>query len=70
MNRQQAENILDFYVDMEASGMGGKARQSLREVILDAMEDTYTLSYSPITTTPYIGEPLTVTYSAKNARES
>jgi len=37
MNREQAEHILDAYVEMECSGGDNKARQSLREVILDAM---------------------------------
>lgn len=37
MNREQAEHILDAYVGMECADYDDKARQSLREVILDAM---------------------------------
>ena len=37
MNRKQAQHILDAYVEMECAGGDNKARQSLREVILDAM---------------------------------
>ena len=37
MTRQQAEHLLDAYVDLENGGGDNKARQSLREVILDAM---------------------------------
>lgn len=39
MNREQAENILEAYINMECSGGDSKARQSLREVILDAMTE-------------------------------
>jgi len=39
MNKEQAENILEAYVNMECSGGDNKARQSLREVILDAMTE-------------------------------
>lgn len=37
MNREQAEHILDAYVNLECDGGDNKARISLREVILDAM---------------------------------
>lgn len=39
MNREQAENILEAYINMECGGGDNKARQSLREVILDAMTE-------------------------------
>lgn len=39
MNREQAQHILDAYVEMECAGGDSKARQSLREVILDAMTE-------------------------------
>ena len=39
MNRTQAENILEAYITLEVSGGDNKARQSLREVILDAMTE-------------------------------
>lgn len=39
MNREQAENILEAYVGMECNGGDNKTRQSLREVILDAMTE-------------------------------
>lgn len=45
MNREQAEHILDAYVEMECNGGDNKARQSLRDVILDAMTQ-----YKPSTT--------------------
>lgn len=48
MNREQAENILEAYINMECSGGDNKARQSLREVILDAMTE-----YKPQTITTY-----------------
>ena len=47
MNREQAEHILDAYVNMESCG-NGKARAALREVILDAMASVTITSY------PYI----------------
>lgn len=39
MNREQAENILEAYINIECGGGDNKARQSLREVILDAMTE-------------------------------
>ena len=48
MNREQAEHLLDAYVDMENCGGGDKARAALREVILDAMASVTITSY------PYI----------------
>lgn len=39
MNREQAENILEAYINLECGGGDNKARQSLREVILDAMTE-------------------------------
>lgn len=55
MNRKQAEHLLDAYVNLENGGGDNKARQSLREVILDAMEGYHSYSYPVITTTnlPY-----------------
>ena len=51
MTRQQAEHLLDAYVDLENGGGDNKARQSLREVILDAMasEPPKTSTYRGIT---------------------
>lgn len=51
MNREQAENILDAYVESARSRSvnGRKAAESLREVILSAMTDT---RYYPITVRP------------------
>lgn len=51
MNRKQAEHLLDAYVNMENGSGDNKARQSLREVILDAMEGYQSYSYPIITTT-------------------
>lgn len=51
MNRTQAEHLLDAYVNLENGGGDNKARQSLREVILDAMEGYHSYSYPIITTT-------------------
>lgn len=56
MNREQAEHLLDAYVNMENGGGDNKARQSLREVILDAMTE-YRTSVS--TTYPNITLPYT-----------
>lgn len=53
MNRKQAEHLLDAYVNLENGGGDNKARQSLREVILDAMEGYHSYSYPIITTTNY-----------------
>ena len=53
MNRKQAEHLLDAYVNLENGGGDNKARQSLREVILDAMEGYHLYSYPIITTTNY-----------------
>ena len=49
MNRKQAEHLLDAYVNLENGGGDNKARQSLREVILDAMEGYHSYSYPIIT---------------------
>ena len=51
MNRKQAEHLLDAYVNLENGGCDNKARQSLREVILDAMTTYSAYSYPIITTT-------------------
>lgn len=51
MNRNQAEHLLDAYVNLENGGGDNKARQSLREVILDAMTGYSGYSYPIITTT-------------------
>lgn len=37
LSREQAEHLLDAYVAMENGGGDNKARQALREVIIDAM---------------------------------
>lgn len=54
MNREQAEHILEAYIDMECGGGDSKARQSLREVILDAMTEYRS---KPTTTWPDITLP-------------
>lgn len=51
MNRTQAEHLLDAYVNLENGGGDNMARQSLREVILDAMTTYSAYSYPIITTT-------------------
>lgn len=52
MNRKQAEHLLDAYINLENGGGDNMARQSLREVILDAMTTYYSgYSYPVITTT-------------------
>lgn len=56
MNREQAENILEAYINMECGGGDNKARQSLREVILDAMTEYRS---KPTTTWPGITLPST-----------
>lgn len=48
MNRQQAEHILEAYINLECSGGDNNARAALREVILDAMT-----SYSNFSGTSY-----------------
>lgn len=53
INRKQAEHLLDAYVNLENGGGDNKARQSLREIILDAMEGYQSYSYPIITTTNY-----------------
>ena len=53
MNRTQAEHLLDAYINLENCGGDNKARQSLREVILDAMTGYSGYSYPIITTTNY-----------------
>ncbi len=55
MNREHAEHILDAYIELECAGGDNKARQSLREVILDAMTE-YKAS-GGITLTPGITLP-------------
>ena len=60
MNRQQAEHLLDAYVDLENGGGDNKARQSLREVILDAMaSEPPKPSTYPGITYPHITIPTT-----------
>lgn len=54
MNREQAEHILEAYINMECGGGDNKARQSLREVILDAMTEYRS---KPTTTWPGITLP-------------
>ena len=53
MNRKQAEHLLDAYVNLENGGGDNRARQSLREVILDAMEGYQSYAYPIITSTNY-----------------
>lgn len=53
MNREQAENILEAYINMECGGGDNKARASLREVILDAMTEYRVKSNYPSITYPY-----------------
>ena len=57
MNRQQAEHILEAYINLECSGGDNNARAALREVILDAMT-SYRVT-TPNTTWPNT-YPLTV----------
>ena len=55
MNRQQAEHILEAYINMECSGGDNNARAALREVIIDAMA-SYTVAapnLSDSTSWPY-----------------
>ena len=53
MNRQQAEHILEAYINMECSGGDNNARAALREVILDAMTMTrYTVNNAGTITRP------------------
>ena len=59
MNREQAQNILDAYVEMECAGGDNKARQSLREVILDAMTE---YRYSTLTVPNVISTQPTPNY--------
>lgn len=62
MNRKQAEDILDAYIEIyntykrgtRTSASVDKALESMREVILDAMTTTY---YSPITVRPETVKP-------------
>ena len=54
MNREQAEHILDAYVNLERGGGDNKARISLREVILDAMTEYRVKSNYPSITYPYV----------------
>lgn len=56
MNREQAEHILEAYINLECGGGDNKARQSLREVILDAMTE---YKSKPTTTWPGITIPTT-----------
>lgn len=59
MNRQQAEHLLDAYVDLE-NGVGhDKARQSLREVILDVMTEYGQTAKQSGVTYPHITLPAT-----------
>lgn len=65
MNREQAEHILDAYVEMECNGGDNKARASLREVILDGMtqyreSSNWSTSYPRITVPSTTGPSTTV----------
>lgn len=51
MNREQAEHILEAYINLECGGGDNKARASLRDVILDAMTEYRS---KPTTTWPGI----------------
>ena len=44
MNRQQAEHILDAYETMIEAALDGEVRRTLREVILDAMVPSSTIT--------------------------
>ena len=66
MNRNQAEHLLDAYVNLENGGGDNKARQSLREIILDAMEGYCSYSYPVITTTNYPYTTLTKPVITRN----
>lgn len=75
MNRQQAENILDAYIEIHntykrgtrASASVDKALESMREVILDAMTTTY---YSPITVQPETIKPWWTSTSVTTAEQA
>lgn len=51
LSREQAGHLLDAYVTMENVGGDNNARQSLREVILDAMCSTEYFA------APYLTQP-------------
>lgn len=71
MNREQAENILDAYVESARSKSvnGRKAAGSLREVIINAMTETryYPLMTQPIRPTMPTVEPYkpTITWTSE-----
>jgi len=71
MNREQAENILDAYVENARSKSvnGKKAAESLREVIIGAMTETryYPLMTQPIRPTMPTVEPYkpTITWTSE-----
>lgn len=52
MTREQAEHILDAYINLECSGGDNSARAALREVILDAMATSYSVTTPNITWRP------------------
>lgn len=58
MNREQAERILDAYIELEYPGGNNNARQALRDIILDSM----THCEQPATTTPNTTWPGIKTY--------
>ena len=53
MNKQQAECLLDAYIDMETYGGYDKARAALREIFVDALVNCKDKVY------PYITSPET-----------
>lgn len=63
MNRQQAEHILNAYVEIVIKEPD-KASDALREVILDAMTNTnnYANIWTPTITYPSTGYPSIPTY--------
>ena len=64
MNRQQAEHLLDAYVELKDIGSDCPlcAIQALREVILDAMTMQTQPTITLPTTQPWTGKPI-VTYT-------
>lgn len=52
LNREQAEHLLYAYLTMESIDGDKNARQSLREVILDAMCPTAFISAPPLVQPP------------------
>ena len=60
MNREQAEHILEAYINLETVGGDNRARAALREVVLDAMTEYRS---KPAATLPNIAVPPATTYN-------